>query len=139
MQALARLAATEVSRSISTAVVLWAGKVSCPNLSCGEAPLCPDCICHEGRRVIDCPASRCSWGLAVYYIGIGIIIGGALAALLVSAIDSYRPRLRSAAQIAPVADQEVPESSESEDFVLHARAQAKKYGALARKCAPYSV
>ena len=139
MQALARLVATEVSRSISTAIVLWAGKVSCPNLTCGEVPRCPDCICHEGRRVIDCPASRCSWGLAVYYIGIGIIIGGALSALLSGVIDRCRPKVRSSAQSAPVADREVPESSESEDFVAHARAQAKKYGALARKCAPNTV
>ena len=140
MQALARLAATEVSRAISTGIVLWAGKVNCPNLTCGETPRCPDCICHEGRRVIDCPASRCSWGLAVYYIGIGIIIGGALSALLTGVIDRFRPRVRSPTPSPSVADREGAESSESEEyFVAQARAQAKKYGALARKCAPNSV
>ena len=139
MQALARLAATEVSRAISTGIVLWAGKVNCPNLTCGETPRCPDCICHEGRRVIDCPANQCSWGLAVYYIGIGIIIGGALSALLTGVIDRFRPRVRSSTPSPSVADREGAESSESEDFVAQARAQAKKYGALARKCAPNSV
>ena len=137
MQALARLAATEVSRAISTGIVLWAGKVNCPNLTCGETPRCPDCICHEGRRVIDCPP--CSWSLALYYIGIGIIIGGALSALLTGVIDRFRPRVRSPTPSPSVADREGAESSESEDFVAQARAQAKKYGALARKCAPNSV
>ena len=78
MLALARSAATELGRGLSTALVVRAGSQSCPKcpdctLVCPEPARIPDCICQAGERQPDpgcpLPPSAFSW-LCVFLIGI---------------------------------------------------------------------
>ena len=133
MQALARLAATELSRSVSTALVLWAGKTTCPSLTCGEVPRCPDCICAEGRRLTVPPGQQCSWTFAFVYIFLGFVVG-VLGAEFVVYCWSTTVTLSPLAEQhqATLTDRDSQESIDSEDFLVNAKAQAKKYGSLAR-------
>ena len=63
MLALARAAAAELGRGLSTALIVRAGSQSCArcpdcNLVCPEPARIPDCVCQAGARQPDpsCPA-----------------------------------------------------------------------------------
>jgi hypothetical protein len=92
MQALARVAASEIARGVSTGVAVWAARTDCvcaPVLSC---PLCPDCHCVGGlSRASDSPTCTV-WVLTVIIaLFVGFAAGRFVTPVIVGTTPVARP------------------------------------------------
>ena len=133
MLALARSAAAEIGRGLSTALIVRAGSRECPacpdcHLVCPEPARIPDCVCQAGERQPDptCPLlpSYSSWCL-VFLVGV-----------LVGLVAQWRLSQRTVVEGRPVVPVppriESPESIDREAIAIEARSQIAAVKARAR-------
>ena len=77
MQAVLKAAAAEATRSLSTAVIIWAGAPTCP--ACPEHQRCPDChcVCQDGARISPraIEAEACGWTSLALALFVGVLLG----------------------------------------------------------------
>ena len=118
-----RAAAAELSRSVSTAIVLWAGIPHCPSLVCPEPQRCGDCVCQEGKRLVaPVPGACVGFGTAhlAAALAFGILVGVVLQQWITSRTIVRGKCLEAGAKrIAGGANEELA------DFRSEARAQAQ--------------
>ena len=140
MQYMLKSIAAELTRSVSTALILWGGSPRCPDLVCAEVPRCGDCICQEGKRQAPLD-SRCA-GFSFSQLLLGIFFGFIAGLLLQqwltarSTVVGTKPAIVGSVVETAKAIRPAVESSEcgravSPDFRAEARAQAisiRRYG-----------
>ena len=99
MQALIKSALGEISRGISTGLVVWSGQSSCPacapTLTCAPPPRIPDCICGSHIRQSVNPKER-DFILLFFVSILSLVIGYLLGRLhssptVVGTLQSSRP------------------------------------------------
>ena len=127
MQVLLCSVANELSKSLSTALVLWAGTPRCPDCSvqCGTPQVCPDCncVCKEGSRQVPLDCENCPYPwVGLVCLLVGVVLGAFLQqwVTLRSTVVGVRTFPVQESIVTPPSDAEVPDR-----FVLRELAQSQ--------------
>ncbi len=110
MQAALRGAAAELAKGVSTGLVCWGGRTSCPaclcepHLTCGEIR-CPDCVCGSGVRLAAAAAAPCGSRWLTFLNGfvVGALVVSALVICAAAYANGYGGQAAARGSPAPVA------------------------------------